>query len=124
MISHLKGTLEHIDKDHITIDVNGVGYKVHITSTVLNKLPRPGTSLNVFTFQVVRENDISLYGFLSKEERNLFSTLLKVSGVGPKAASAILSCAPLDKLVSAIAKGDADLISSRSEEHTSELQSR
>jgi len=112
MISHLKGILEHIDKDHISLDVNGVGYKVHISTNVLNKLPKPGTSLNIFTFQVVRENDISLFGFLNKEERNLFSTLLKVSGVGPKAASAILSCAPLDKLVSAITRGDADLLAS------------
>ncbi|MBI5699795.1 Holliday junction branch migration protein RuvA [Candidatus Saganbacteria bacterium] len=112
MIAHLKGKLEHIDKDHIVIEVNGVGYRVNLSPTVLSRLPKVGSELMVFTYQVVREDELSLYGFLTKEERNLFSTLLTVSGIGPKGASVILSSAPLDKLVAAITRGDAEFISS------------
>jgi len=111
MIAHLKGILEHIDKDHIVVEVAGVGYRVNLSPAVLNRLPKAGSELLVFTYQVVREDEISLYGFLTKEERNLFSTLLTVSGIGPKGASVILASAPLDKLVAAITRGDAEFIS-------------
>ncbi|MEA3493603.1 MAG: Holliday junction branch migration protein RuvA [Candidatus Margulisiibacteriota bacterium] len=112
MISHLKGILEHTDKNHIIIDVGGVGYHVNVPSAILAKLPKTGEEVKLFTYQVVREDDVSLYGFLSKEERSLFSLLLSVSGIGPKASLKIISSFPIDKLVSAIASGDADMITS------------
>ena len=112
MISHLNGILEHIDKNHIVIDVGNVGYHVNVTSSTLSRLPKIGEAAKLFTYQVVREDNISLYGFLSKEERKLFSLLLTVSGVGPKASMAILSAFPIDKLAAAIAQGNADLITS------------
>jgi Holliday junction DNA helicase RuvA len=71
-----------------------------------------GQKVKLFTIQVVREDDISLYGFLNKEERALFSLFLSVSGVGPKTAMAIISGFPLDRLVSAVAQGDVALLSS------------
>jgi Holliday junction DNA helicase RuvA len=111
MISHLKGILEHIDRNHIVVDVGSVGYHINVTSSALSRLPKVGEAIKLFTYQVVREDDISLYGFLSKEERNLFSILLSVSGIGPKASLSILAGFPLDKLVTAITTGDVDIIS-------------
>ena len=111
MISHLKGILEHIDKAHLVVDVNSVGYHVHVSSGTMSRLPKLGESVHLFTYQVVREDDISLYGFLTKEERNLFKLLLSVSGIGPKASMSIISAFPINKVVTAITQGDVDLIS-------------
>ena len=112
MISHLNGILEHIDKNHLVVDVGCVGYHVNVPTSTLSRLPKIGTEIKLFTCQVVREDNISLYGFLSKEERSLFSLLLSVSGVGPKASLSILSAFPIDKLVTAITQANADLITS------------
>ncbi|MBN2058035.1 MAG: Holliday junction branch migration protein RuvA [Candidatus Saganbacteria bacterium] len=111
MISHLKGTLEHIDKNHLVIDVGNIGYQVFVSGGTLARLPKIGDNLHLYTYQVVREDDISLYGFLTKEERNLFRLLLSVSGIGPKASMAIISAFPIDKIVAAITQADVDLIS-------------
>jgi Holliday junction DNA helicase RuvA len=88
-----------------------VGYHVNVPPSTLAQLPKVGEEVKLFTYQVVREDDISLYGFLSKEERSLFSLLLSVSGIGPKASLSILSGFPIGKLVTAITQGDVDLIS-------------
>ncbi|OGC21348.1 Holliday junction DNA helicase RuvA [candidate division WOR-1 bacterium RIFOXYB2_FULL_42_35] len=111
MISHLKGILEHVAKDHIVVDVGNVGYYVKVSAGTLAKLPKPGEKVHVYTYQVVREDDISLYGFITKEEKNLFALLLSVSGIGPKASLALLSSFPIDKLATAITNGNVGLIS-------------
>jgi Holliday junction DNA helicase RuvA len=112
MIAHLQGTLEHIDQNHVVIEVNDIGYRVNVPASVLARLPQVGSRVKLFTSQIVREDDISLYGFLNKEERSLFNLLLSVSGVGPKLAMALLSGFPLDRLVAGIAQGDIALLSS------------
>jgi len=111
MISHISGKLDHIDGNRVIVDVGGVGYAVHAPASFLLKPPRPGESVKLFTCQVVREDAIALFGFPTKKERKLFSTLLSVNGVGPKAALSIISEIPLDKLVTGIAEGNAELIS-------------
>ena len=112
MISYLNGTLEHIDQNHVVVEVGNVGYHVKIPSSALNRLPQAGEKVKLFTIQVVREDDISLYGFLNREERSLFSLFLSVSGIGPKLALALISGFPLDRLITAIAQGDVTLLSS------------
>lgn len=112
MISHLNGTLEHVDKNHVVIDVGGVGYKVFLPTAALSRLPRVGEKIKLFTYQVVREDELSLYGFITKEERSLFSLLITVNGIGPKVSLSILSAFPLDRIVAAITQGNVDLISS------------
>jgi len=112
MISHLNGTIEHIDQNHIILDVGNIGYHVNVPASVLSRLPQPGEKIKLYTIQIVRENDISLYGFLNKEERALFALFLSVSGIGPKLAMALISGFTLDRLVSAIAQGDTTLLSS------------
>jgi Holliday junction DNA helicase RuvA len=112
MISHLNGILEHVEKTHLILEVADVGYHVNVSASTLGRLPKVGERLKLYTYQVVREDELSLYGFLSKEERNLFSLLLTVSGIGPKASMSMISAFPIDKLVSAITQGNIDLISS------------
>lgn len=112
MISHLKGTLESVGQNTVVIEVGHIGYLVKVPTAVVSRLPAVGDPLKLYTIQIVREDDISLYGFLSTEERSLFSLFLSVSGVGPKMAMALISSFPLDKLVSAVAKGDVALLSS------------
>lgn len=110
MISHLIGILDSVDQNHVVIDVNGVGYKVFVPTSAVARLPKPGEKIKVFTYQVVREDAVELYGFLRKEERGLFSMLLSVSGIGPKSAIALLSGIKMEDLVIAISKGAVDLI--------------
>lgn len=112
MISHLNGILEHVAKTHVVVDVGQVGYHVNLPTSTLSRLPKIGGEVKLFTYQVVREDDLSLYGFLTREERNLFSLLLSVSGIGPKASLSILSAFPIGQLVTAITQGNADLLSS------------
>ncbi|MFH1826160.1 MAG: Holliday junction branch migration protein RuvA [bacterium] len=108
----MNGILEHIDKNHIVVDVANVGYHINVPSSTLVRLPKIGEKIKIFTLQVVREDDISLYGFLAKEERALFKLLLSVSGIGPKVSLAILSSFPIDQLVAAITQANVDLICS------------
>ncbi len=110
MISHLIGILEHIEGNVVIIDVNGIGYNVNVPISILPKLPKRGERLKIFTYQLVREDAISLYGFLTKEERSLFSLLLTVNGIGPKGGLSLISGIPIDKLVTAITKGNVDLL--------------
>ena len=112
MISHLAGVLEHVDQNQVVIDVGNIGYQVKVPASVLNRLPPVGDKVKLYTIQVVREDDISLYGFLNREERALFSLFLSVSGVGPKTAMAIVSGFPIDRLVGAVAQGDTAMLSS------------
>lgn len=112
MISHISGTLENIDQNSLTIDVGGIGYKVFAPATVLASIPPVGEKIKIYTEQIVREDSITLYGFKTKEEKNLFNSLLNVSGIGPKMAMSIISGLPLDKLVSAISQGNSALLSS------------
>ncbi|MFH1386860.1 MAG: Holliday junction branch migration protein RuvA [bacterium] len=112
MISHLHGELHLIEPNSVVIDVNGVGYKVKVPASVAAKLPPLNEKVRLLTIQVVREDDISLYGFLSKEERHLFSLFLSVSGIGPKLAMSLISGFPIDRLVSAVAQGDVAILSS------------
>ena len=112
MISHLRGVLDQIGRNRVVIDVGNIGYEVKVPASVLDRLPPAGEQVKLFTIQVVREDDISLYGFLNNEERSLFSLFLSVSGVGPKTAMAIISGYPIDRLVGAVAQGDTELLSS------------
>ena len=91
MIGRLTGTLLAVDEATILIDVGGVGYEVDITATTLTQLPGIGGPVTVHTHFNVREDDQSLFGFHSREERDLFRSLIRVNGVGPRVALGLLS---------------------------------
>ena len=91
MIGRLRGILLEKQPPNLLIDVNGVGYEVQASMTSFYQLPEIGKEINLFTHFVVREDAQLLYGFIDESERAMFRQLIKVSGVGPKLALAILS---------------------------------
>lgn len=91
MFAYIKGSLEGKANNYIVIDVSGIGYKVFMSETAIEKLGEIGDIVKVYTHYHVREDDISLYGFLTNEELRMFELLISVSGVGAKSAIAMLS---------------------------------
>ena len=111
MIAYLTGTVAGADQTSAVIDVGGVGYAVFMSNRALSRLPQPGEQARVFTHLQVREDDMSLYGFLSLDEKALFQKLIGVTGVGPKVALAALSTFEPDELVEAIVAEDVKAVS-------------
>jgi len=105
MIARLRGRPVGRSGDGLVLDVNGVGYLVAATPSVLRRAG-PGAEVTVETYLHVREDALQLYGFADAEERELFVHLLTVSGVGPKVALAVVSGSPVGELRKAIALGD------------------
>ena len=99
MIGRIRGVLLEKRAPDILIDVGGVGYELQVPMTTLFELPEIGVELMLFTHFVVREDAQLLYGFGRERDRHLFRTLIKVSGVGPKLALAILSGMDSDTFV-------------------------
>ena len=91
MIGRLRGTLAEKQPPHLILDVNGLGYELEVPMTTLYRLPSVGEPITLHTHLVVREDAHLLYGFATKDERNAFRTLIKVSGIGAKIALAVLS---------------------------------
>ena len=91
MIAYVSGILEMKLNGYIVIDVGGIGYKVFMSESAIDSLGELGEKVKVYTHHHVREDDISLYGFLSMEELNMFEMLISVSGVGAKSALSILT---------------------------------
>ena len=110
MIARLKGKLEAKGKDHAVIDVGGIGFKVHVPASLLDSWEGTGHEVALFTHLHVRENELSLYGCGSQEELGIFELLLRVSGVGPKVALAVLSALPPDSLRTAVAQENAEAL--------------
>jgi Holliday junction DNA helicase RuvA len=106
MIARLHGTLVAKVPQHIVVDVRGVGYGVSIPLSTFYRLPDEGADLTLLVHTHVREDAISLFGFLTADERALFERLIAVSGVGPKLALAILSGIEPPDLVEALRSGD------------------
>ena len=93
MICFVKGRVEDIGRDFVEIDVNGVGYRVFSSKFTLSRLSM-GELVKLHTQMILREDSVSLFGFIHKEELYLFEKLISVSGIGPKAAVSILSSMP------------------------------
>jgi len=110
MIASVSGIIHKIGKDHIVLGVGGVGLRLFVPRTVLEKVGGTGRSLNLFTHLVVRETELALYGFDSEEDLNLFEVLLAVNGVGPKVGLAILSTLSPDVLKGAIAREETAVL--------------
>ena len=109
MIGYLHGRVLDIRMGALIVDVGGIGYSVHTTADFLSKIAK-GEEVGLSIHTAVREDDISLYGFSDKIELDMFESLLRVSGIGPKSALAILSVAGVNNLEEAIASGDTSLI--------------
>jgi holliday junction DNA helicase RuvA len=106
MIAHLRGTLLSKRPNQAIVDAHGVGYDVAISVATFSEMPAAGAEVALHIHTHVREDALSLYGFLRLSEKQLFEKLLTVSGIGPKLAITILSGMPADEMVGAIRGGD------------------
>ena len=106
MIAHVIGELARVRGDHVVVDIHGVGYQVFAPVSVIAELPPIGSRVRLFTHTHVKEDAITLYGFLEEDQQTAFELLLGVSGVGPKVALNILSILPVEQLISCVSEGD------------------
>ena len=110
MYAYLKGTLEEITEDNIVVEVGNIGYNVKVSTTTADLLPPLGGEVKIYTYTLVREDTFSLYGFLTRDDLEIFKKLITVNGIGPKGGLAILSVMSADALRFAIMAGDAKSI--------------
>ena len=110
MLAYIKGTLEIKTKGYIVIDANGIGYKIFMPESAISKLCDIGEKVQIHTFMRVREDDISLYGFLTNEELRMFELLLGVSGIGAKGALTILSNITPSQFALAVISNNVDIL--------------
>lgn len=110
MFAYIKGSLEVKTNGYIVIDVNGIGYKIFMSETAINKLGAIGEIIKIHTYVRVREDDISIYGFNTNEELRMFELLLSVSGIWAKSALVILSNVSVSSFALAIINNDINLL--------------
>lgn len=111
MYAYLKGTIEDITEDNLILEVNQIGYNIKISARTANMLDRTSGLVKIYTYTLVREDAFSLYGFLTRDDLEIFKKLITVNGIGPKGGLAILSIMSADELRFAILSGDAKAIS-------------
>ncbi|UCE97267.1 MAG: Holliday junction branch migration protein RuvA [Dehalococcoidia bacterium] len=110
MIASLEGKLESLGSDWIVVNVGGIGFQVFIPTTTLSQLGSVGSDIKLYTHLHMREDNVTLYGFPSNSDLGLFTTLLNVSGLGPRMALSILSAMDTKQIVMAIASGNVNLL--------------
>ena len=106
MIAYIKGTLEHCLDSHVIVETAGIGYTITISAATMASLPAVGEKVKIFTHMNVKEDGVSLYGFSSLEELDLFHKLITVSGVGPKGALGFLAVMRPKDIILAILSAD------------------
>ena len=111
MIHHIKGKITHKEISYVVVENNGLGYFINIPLSTYDKLVNINEEVVLFIHPIIREDDISLYGFLSHEERQIFNLVIGVSGIGAKLGIAVLSALPIDSFVDAILSADIKLLS-------------
>ncbi len=111
MITFLTGEIVSVSEKQLILDVNHVGFRLAISARDARKMPDPGEEITVFTYMSVREDAITLFGFLSEEDLEIYRRLITVSGIGPKGGLSILSVMDADELRFAVLAEDAKAIS-------------
>ncbi len=107
MISFLRGKLIQLNDDSLVIDINGIGFDIIVSQNTLDKFTDLYSIISIYTYLVVRDDSLVLYGFSSIEEKKMFLNLITVAGVGPRVAISILSGMPLKSLALAIVSEDS-----------------
>jgi len=110
VIASLRGKLISKRPESLTVDVGGVGYSVQVPLTLLSSLPEENRDVFLYIYTHVREGAIQLYGFQAEDEKRIFTTLIGISGIGPKVALNILSTIPPDNFHNAINSEDVDVL--------------
>ena len=111
MIHFIHGILSDVAEGLVVVEAAGVGYGIHVPASVIGALPPIGEDIKIYTYFSLTQNGVDLYGFLSPEDRAMFTMLLTVSGIGPKGSLGILSALTPDDLRMAIVTGDSKAIS-------------
>ena len=111
MISFVRGKLDSVTLSAAIIEVGGIGYEINVGVNTLSRLPGAGEEIKLHTYLQVKEDGMSLFGFMSKEELNMFNMLKSVSGIGPKSAMNMLSQASPQDLMLAIISDDINMMS-------------
>lgn len=111
MIATLEGVLEHRGSDSVVLNVGGIGFEVQVPSSTLAVVADVGQKMALYTHMQVREDNIALFGFASREELTLFKMILSVSGIGPRVALALVSALSPEQAAAAISGGDVEKIS-------------
>jgi Holliday junction DNA helicase RuvA len=111
MYAYIKGEIVDISEDNLVLECNNIGYNIRIPYSVAQKLPGIGQTVKIFTYTSVREDAFNLFGFLSKDDLEVYKLLIAVNGIGPKGALSILSAMSADDLRFAIISGDSKAIS-------------
>ena len=109
MIGYVKGEISGKAQNYVLVDVSGIGYKIFMTETEIEKLEL-GQAAKIYTYMRVLEDDISLYGFLSNDELMMFELLISVGGIGAKTASSILSKISPSRFALAVISGDVNAL--------------
>ncbi|HIE03884.1 MAG TPA: Holliday junction branch migration protein RuvA [Candidatus Latescibacteria bacterium] len=112
MIAYLSGKLAQKGPTHLVVDVGGVGYFVHIPLSSYDRVGEVGEQVQILTYLHVKEDGMELFGFATEEERELFRTLMSVSGVGPKLAQAVLSAMSPEEFRRAVVRNDLGRLTS------------
>ena len=110
MYSYMKGKLEEVNTDHIVVENNDIGYMIYVPTNTFSYLPSIHESIKVYTYLYIREDAMILYGFLTKDDLEMFKLLITVNGIGPKGGLAVLSTLSSDDLRFAILSDDAKAI--------------
>ena len=110
MIAFIKGTVDSLSEGKMILESHGIGYELNIPASMFDAGVREGEELKIYTHMSVREDGISLFGFLSREDLEIYRMLIGVSGIGPKAALAVLSTLTADNLRFAVLSEDVQAI--------------
>jgi len=110
MIGYIKGELAEVKENYIVIEAGSIGYEVYLPSSSITELPPRNSTVKVYTYLQVREDALCLYGFLTKDDLEMFKLLITVNGIGPKVAMGILSAVSADDLRFAVLAQDSRTI--------------
>lgn len=110
MYAYIKGTLEEIGEEAVVVEAGGIGYNIRVSTATAQLLPGVGNEVKIYTYTLVREDTFNLFGFLTRDDLEIFRKLITVSGIGPKGGLAILSVMSADDLRFAVMVGDAKTI--------------
>ena len=111
MIYSIKGNLMYYELGFVVVDVNGVSLRIFVPNSIMDKLPSVNQEIFLYTHFIVRQEELSLYGFLTSQDKSIFALLLSVNGVGPKSAMGLLSIFDSTDIAEAVVAGDVDTIS-------------
>jgi Holliday junction DNA helicase RuvA len=110
LIASLNGIVQTKRPEGVIVDVNGVGYQLFVPLCSLADIPEPGETVFMHTYTHVREDALQLFGFLNEKDREVFTTLIGISGIGPKLGLAILSGMPAERFVEAVQNEDVTML--------------